>query len=50
MVDKESSDVLFEWLKLFEIFIYKWEGDWCEFVDKNKLIKLMILKFNLFYG
>ncbi|RZD22217.1 tRNA isopentenyl-2-thiomethyl-A-37 hydroxylase MiaE [Pseudoalteromonas sp. MEBiC 03485] len=49
-VDKESSDVLLEWLKPFETLVYKREGDWRELADKNKLTKSMIPKSNSPYG
>ena len=49
-VDKESGDALLEWLKPFEILIYKRQGNWRELADKNKLTKSMIPKSNTPYG
>mgnify|MGYP000241746215 CR=1 FL=1 len=49
-VDKASGDALLEWLKPFETFIYKREGDWRELANKNKLSKSMIPKSNTPYG
>ena len=49
-VDKASGDALLEWLKPFETFIYKREGDWRELANKNKLTKSMIPKSNTPYG
>ena len=46
-VDKESGNVLLEWLKPFETLVYKREGDWRELADKNKLAKSMIPKSKL---
>ena len=49
-VDKESGQALLEWLKPFEQFIYKKEGDWRELADKNNLRKSMLPKSNSKYG
>ncbi|BDF93696.1 tRNA isopentenyl-2-thiomethyl-A-37 hydroxylase MiaE [Pseudoalteromonas sp. KAN5] len=49
-VDKASGDALLEWLKPFETFIYKREGNWRELANKNKLSKSMIPKSNTPYG
>jgi len=49
-VDKESAQVLLEWLQPFEQFIYKKTGDWKEFPSKNKLTKAVIPKSNSPYG
>lgn len=49
-VDKESGNALLEWLKPFEQFVYKREGDWRELADKNKLTKSVIPKSNSPYG
>lgn len=49
-VDKESGDALLEWLKPFEILIYKRQGNWRELAAKNKLSKAVIPKSNAPYG
>lgn len=49
-VDKESGDVLLEWLQPFEQFVYKREGDWRELASKNKLSKSIIPKSTSAYG
>lgn len=49
-VDKESGKALLDWLKPFEQFIYKREGDWRELAAKNKLTKSVIPKSNSPYG
>ena len=43
-VDKDSGDALLEWLKPFEQYIYKREGNWRELAAKNKLTKSVIPK------
>ena len=49
-VDKESGQALLEWLKPFEQFVYKKEGDWQSLNDKNSLKKSMLPKANSKYG
>lgn len=49
-VDKESGQALLEWLKPFEQFVYKKEGDWQSLNDKNTLKKSMLPKSNSKYG
>ena len=49
-VDKESGDALLEWLKPFEHFIYKREGNWRDLATKNKLTKSVIPKSDSPYG
>ena len=49
-VDKESGDVLLEWLQPFERLIYKREGDWRALAAKNKLSKSIIPKSTSPYG
>jgi tRNA-(ms[2]io[6]A)-hydroxylase len=49
-VDKESGQALLEWLKPFEQFVYKKEGDWQSLNDKNTLKKSMLPKANSKYG
>jgi len=49
-VDKESSDALLAWLKPFETFIYKREGDWHTLPSKNNLTKAVIPKSDSPYG
>ena len=49
-VDKDSSDALLEWLKPFEMLIYKREGNWRDLAAKNKLTKSIIPKSNSPYG
>lgn len=49
-VDAESANALLEWLKPFEQFIYKREGDWKTLPSKNKLSKSIIPKSNSKYG
>ncbi|MGJ8693512.1 MAG: tRNA isopentenyl-2-thiomethyl-A-37 hydroxylase MiaE [Thalassotalea sp.] len=49
-VDKESGDALLEWLKPFEQYIYKREGNWRDLAAKNKLTKAVIPKSNSLYG
>jgi len=49
-VDKESSDALLAWLKPFETFIYKREGDWRTLPSKNNLTKAVIPKSDSPYG
>lgn len=49
-VDKESGDALLEWLKPFEQFVYRREGDWRNLALKNKLSKSIIPKPTSSYG
>jgi tRNA 2-(methylsulfanyl)-N6-isopentenyladenosine37 hydroxylase len=49
-VDKESGDALLEWLKPFEQYIYKREGNWRDLAAKNKLTKSVIPKSGSPYG
>lgn len=41
-VDKTSGDALLAWLRPFEQFVYKREGDWHSLSDHNKLTKSML--------
>ena len=41
-VDKESGDALLTWLKPFEDFAYKMQGNWRDLVKKNKLSKSIL--------
>jgi len=49
-VDKASGDALLEWLKPFESYIYKREGDWRELDSKNNLTKSVIPRSGSSYG
>lgn len=49
-VDKESATALLEWLKPFEQFVYKKEGDWRDLSEKNNLKKSLLPKANSRYG
>ena len=49
-VDKESGVALLNWLKPFEQYIYKKEGDWRDLPSKNKLTKAIVPKANTKYG
>jgi tRNA-(ms[2]io[6]A)-hydroxylase len=49
-VDKESGDALLEWLKPFEQYVYKREGNWRDLAAKNKLTKSVIPKSGSPYG
>ncbi len=49
-VDKESGQVLLEWLKPFETYAYKKEGDWRELPKFNRLTKSVVPKANSKYG
>ncbi|WP_296050219.1 tRNA isopentenyl-2-thiomethyl-A-37 hydroxylase MiaE [uncultured Alteromonas sp.] len=43
-VDKESGEALLAWLKPFEDFTYRKQGDWRELANHEKLTKSMIPK------
>mgnify|MGYP001403503976 CR=1 FL=1 len=49
-VDKESGDTLLAWLKPFEDFAYRKEGDWQSLLKHNKLSKSIIPKSGTPYG
>ncbi|WP_440905302.1 tRNA isopentenyl-2-thiomethyl-A-37 hydroxylase MiaE [Catenovulum sp. SX2] len=49
-VDKESGDALLAWLKPFEDFTYRKEGDWRELINHTKLSKAMLPKSGTPYG
>lgn len=49
-VDKSSGDALLEWLKPFEDFTYRMQGDWQELSRHNTLSKSMIPKSGTPYG
>lgn len=49
-VDKESGDALLAWLKPFEDYVYRKEGNWRELIKHNKLSKAMLPKSGTAYG
>ena len=49
-VDKESGNALLEWLKPFETYIYKLEGNWRDLPEKNNLTKSVIPRSDSKYG
>lgn len=49
-VDKESGNALLEWLKPFETYIYKREGNWRDLPEKNNLTKSVIPRSDSKYG
>jgi tRNA-(ms[2]io[6]A)-hydroxylase len=49
-VDKQNGNILLEWLKPFEQYIYKREGDWRVLPSKNKLTKSVIPRSDSKYG
>ncbi|GGA75823.1 tRNA-(ms[2]io[6]A)-hydroxylase [Neiella marina] len=49
-VDKSSGDALLSWLKPFEDYAYRKEGDWRELSQHNKLSKSMLPKSGSPYG
>jgi tRNA-(ms[2]io[6]A)-hydroxylase len=49
-LDKDGGDALLAWLKPFEQFIYKREGDWLDLPSKNKLTKSIIPRSDSKYG
>jgi tRNA-(ms[2]io[6]A)-hydroxylase len=50
VVDKDSSKALLEWLKPYEDFTYRMQGDWRELAKQNKLSKAMMPIQNSKYG
>ena len=49
-VDKESGDALLAWLKPFEDFTYRKQGDWRALIKHNNLSKAMLPKSGAPYG
>ena len=49
-LDKAGGDALLEWLKPFEQYVYKREGNWQELPSKNKLTKSVIPRSDSQYG
>jgi tRNA-(ms[2]io[6]A)-hydroxylase len=49
-VDKESSQALLKWLKPYEDFTYRMQGDWRSLAKHNKLTKSMMPAQNSAYG
>lgn len=49
-VDKQSGDVLLEWLRPYEDFIYRKTGSVSELAEKNKLSKKLIPKSDSDFG
>ncbi|NQY64679.1 MAG: tRNA-(ms[2]io[6]A)-hydroxylase [Alteromonadaceae bacterium] len=49
-VDKNSGEALLEWLKPYEIFTYRKEGDWRTLPSKNNLTKSVIPKSDSAYS
>lgn len=49
-VDKESGDALLAWLKPFEDFTYRKEGNWKNLIKHNTLSKSMLPKSGTPYG
>ena len=49
-VDKDSGDALLAWLKPFEDFTYRKEGNWKELIKHNSLSKSMLPKSGTPYG
>lgn len=49
-VDKTSGDALLAWLKPFEDFTYRMQGDWRELIKHNTLSKSMLPKSGTPYG
>lgn len=49
-VDKDSGDALLAWLKPFEDFTYRKEGNWRELLKHNTLSKSMLPKSGTPYG
>lgn len=48
-VDEQSAEALLQWLKPYEDFTYRQQGDWQQLVD-HKLKKSMLPKANSAYG
>lgn len=49
-VDKNSGEALLQWLKPYETFTYRREGDWRMLPSKNNLTKSVIPKSDSAYG
>lgn len=49
-VDKQSGDALLAWLKPFEDFTYRKQGNWKELINHNTLSKSMLPKSGTPYG
>lgn len=49
-VDKDSGNALLEWLRPFEDFTYRKEGDWKPLIKHNTLSKSMLPKSGTPYG
>ncbi len=49
-VDKDSGDALLAWLKPFENYTYRKEGDWRSLLSHNRLTKSMLPKSGTPYG
>lgn len=49
-VDKESAQALLEWLKPYEDFTYRMQGDWRDLAKNNKLSKSMVPLKKSAYG
>ncbi len=49
-VDKESSQILFEWFKPYEDFLYRKKGDLQSLANKNNLSKAILPKNNSPYS
>ncbi|MBT1452074.1 tRNA isopentenyl-2-thiomethyl-A-37 hydroxylase MiaE [Glaciecola sp. XM2] len=49
-LDKVGGDSLLEWLKPFEQYVYKREGDWRDLPSKNKLTRSVIPRSDSQYG
>lgn len=49
-VDKESGDALLAWLKPFEDFTYRKQGNWKDLIKHNTLSKSMLPKSGTPYG
>ncbi len=50
VVDKESGQALLQWLKPYEDFTYRMQGDWRVLAKQNKLTKSMMPVQNSAYG
>jgi len=49
-LDKSSSEALLAWLKPYEDFTYRMQGDWQELAKHNKLSKALLASANSKYG